>query len=171
MHLDIKLLNLFLQNFDEANRSAKLIILSIPRIKNFFPILGPDLIDLDIESLDRLDAFRVRFCDLQDAIGNKVFRSLLCLEMESLGTNLDIINQIEKRGLIASFESWQDIRNIRNLFIHDYLDTLEFKAKMLNAAFEKIGELLFVYNNILNYINRKLKIDTPQFQPLRLDLM
>lgn len=168
MHFDTKLLKLFIQNFDEAYRSAKLILLSYPRVEKFFPLSGELLTSLDIDSLDRLDAFRVRFCDLQDAIGNKVFRSLLVLEMESIGSNLDVLNQIEKRGLISSFETWQDIRNIRNLFIHDYPDTVDFKAKILSEAFKKTPELIFVVNKILKYLHQVLKIDLKEFQNLKL---
>jgi hypothetical protein len=170
MHIDPKLFKLFLQNFDEAYRSAKLIILSCPRVKQFFPLSGASLKDLDIEALDKLDAFRVRFCDLQDAVGHKVFRSLLCLEMESLGSNLDVLNQIEKRDLISSFESWQEIRNIRNLFIHDYPDTLDYKAKILTAAFEKTPELIHVINNIIRYFQKTLKVELHEYAFLKLEL-
>lgn len=168
MHFDNKQLQLFSQNFDEAYRSAKLIILSYPRVKHFFPLSGEVLKNLDIDSLDKLDAFRVRFCDLQDAIGNKVFRSLLVLEMESIGSNLDVLNKIEKRALISSFEIWQDIRNIRNLFIHDYPDTLEFKAKILSEAFLKTPELVLVLNRTLQYLQDVLKIDLHPFKPLEI---
>ncbi len=59
---------------------------------------------MDLDALDKLDAFRVRFCDLQVVLGNKVFRSLLTLEMEPNGSNLDLLNRIDKRGLLPSFE-------------------------------------------------------------------
>jgi uncharacterized protein with HEPN domain len=166
MHIDSKLLNLFIQNLDEAYRSAKLIILSYPRVENFFPLTGEDLKNLDIDSLDKLDAFRVRFCDIQDAIGNKVFRSLLVMEMEYLGSNLDVLNQIEKRGIISSFEEWQDLRNIRNLFIHDYPDTFDFKAKTLTDAFNKASEFINVINRIIDYMHRNLKIQNKEYNKL-----
>lgn len=169
MHIDSKLLNLFIQNFDEAYRSAKLIILSFPRIKQLFPLKGDALKTLDIDALDKLDAFRVRFCDLQDAIGNKLFRSLLVLEMETIGSNLDVLNQIEKRGILPAFEVWQDIRNLRNLFIHDYPDTLEFKAEILSEAFKKTHELILVLNRVLKYAENVLKLHLNHFQILHLD--
>jgi hypothetical protein len=166
MHIDAKLLKLFLQNFDEAYRSAKLIILSYPRVKHFFPLDGENLQKLDIDSLDKLDAFRVRFCDLQDAIGNKLFRSLLLLEMESIGSNLDILNQIEKRKLISSFDKWQEIRRLRNLFIHDYPDTVEFKAQILTKAFQETYELIHVLKRVINYLENVLKVDLDGYDQL-----
>lgn len=168
MHFDTKLLNLFIQNVDESYRLAKLILLSYPRVKSFFPLSGETLTSLDIDALDKLDAFRVRFCDLQDALGNKVFRSLLMLEMETIGSNLDVLNQIEKRELISSFGTWQDIRHIRNLFIHDYPDTIDFKAKILSEAFRKTPELISVLNRVLNYVHQVLKIDLKEFQKLNI---
>ena len=168
MHIDAKLLNLFILNLNEAYRSLKLIILSYPRVENFFPLSGDVLKNLDIDSLDKLDAFRVRFCDLQDAIGNKVFRSLLLLEMEHIGSNLDVINNIEKRKIISSFELWQEIRNIRNLFIHDYPDTVEFKAKLLTDAFYKTKELINVMNKTIDYSSNVLKLNLENFEKLNI---
>lgn len=168
MNIDVKILKLFIQNLDEAYRSLKLIILSYPRLRSFFPLHGDHLKNLDIDDLDKLDAFRVRFCDLQDAIGHKLFRSLLLLEMEPIGSNLDIINNMEKRKIIASFQRWQDIRNIRNLFIHDYLDTIEFRAKLLNDAFNKTEELIVIMNRIIEYASSVLKIDLENYKKLHL---
>jgi len=168
MHLDSKLLKLFYQNLNEAYRSAKLIILSYPRISNFFPLEGDKLLVLDIDALDKIDAFRVRFCDLQDAIGHKVFRSLLILEMEEIGSNLDVLNQIDKRGLITSFENWQEIRNIRNLFIHDYPDTVDFKAKILTQAFKHIQELIDVLNRVIEYSKKFSNLEFSEFPSLKI---
>lgn len=98
MTYDIKLANLFYANFKEADRSANLLLSSYQRLKNLFPIKSNALDKLTEEEKDKLDAFRVRFCDLQDVIGNKIFRSILLLEEEELGSQLDIFNKIAKRN-------------------------------------------------------------------------
>jgi len=61
------------------------------------------------------------------------------------------LNQIEKRGLISSLEKWQEVRNLRNLFIHDYPNTDDFKAQILTKAYQETGALLYVMDNRANY--------------------
>lgn len=43
----------------------------------YVPLTGERLTTDDESLFERLDAFRVRYADLQDAIGNKLFRSIL----------------------------------------------------------------------------------------------
>ncbi len=132
---DQKIAALFLQNFNEAYRLAKLLMSSYNRITNLMPLKGSSLLSLNAEELDRLDAFRVRYCDLQDSLGNKTFRSILLLEEELPGSNLDILNKMEKREIIKTFDEWKLLRYIRNLFSHDYPETDQDKAEALNIAY------------------------------------
>ena len=51
--------------------------------------------------MERLDAFRVRYGDLQDCLGNKVFRSVLLAEDEEPVSMADTLNRMEKRGILS----------------------------------------------------------------------
>lgn len=44
--------------------------------------------------MDTLDTFRVRFCDLQDSLGNKTFRSILLLKEESIEAKLNRLSYL-----------------------------------------------------------------------------
>ena len=63
---DPKLAALFLANYREAQRVARNLHTSLERTAHLFPLEGPVLDALGDESMERLDAFRVRFADLQD---------------------------------------------------------------------------------------------------------
>lgn len=157
MHFDTKLIKLFHQNFGEAYRSAKLLMSSFERMKHLIPLSVSSIKDLNPENLDMIDAFRVRFCDLQDSLGNKVFRSLLLLEEEQIGTGIDVINKMEKRGILESFDSFKKVRNIRNAFSHDYPDSDEAKIELLNDAYQNTRILIKILNNVIDYTTEKLQ--------------
>lgn len=73
-------LDVFIQNWSEAIRTAKRLQSSLDRLESSFPIEEHQLQEPYDESLhDSLDAFRVRYADLQDCIGNKLFRGVLLL--------------------------------------------------------------------------------------------
>jgi hypothetical protein len=163
MVYDKNIAQLFLLNFNEAYRSAKLLMISYKRVKNLIPLDAEKLKNLDDDDMDKLDAFRVRYCDLQDNMGNKTFRSLLMLEEESTGSNLDIFNKMEKRGIIQSFEDWKKLRNIRNLFSHDYPETEEEKAETLNSAFSGTLNLVETLDNIIRYMEKQLNFPMKSF--------
>lgn len=71
MVYDKNLAALFLMNFKESYRSAKLLTASRQRIEGLIPLDTSKMKTLSIDDLDMLDAFRVRFCDLQDSLGSK----------------------------------------------------------------------------------------------------
>ena len=56
----------------------------------------------DEDLQDKIDAFRVRFADLQDCLGHKLFRNLLKLEDESPVSMIDVLNMMEKREILTS---------------------------------------------------------------------
>jgi len=100
------------------------------------------------ESLERLDAFRVRYAQLQDVLANKLFRGLLRLEEETTGSMLDVLNAMEKRGIIISFDDWKMLRELRNTFMHDYPDHVGLRAEALTQAHSMASELCQVLMRI-----------------------
>lgn len=166
MTYDKKIADLFLLNFNEAYRSAKLLMSSYLRLTDIIPLKEEFFRLLDMESLDKLDAFRVRYCDLQDSLGNKVFRSILLLEEELPGSNLDTLNKMEKRGIIQSFDDWKALRNIRNLFAHDYPETDQSKVETLNIAYLNTPKLINVLDTTTKYMQETLHLNMDQFPSL-----
>ncbi len=163
MDYDKNLANLFFLNFNEAYRSAQLLMMSYDRTAKLFPLKAEVLNSLTPDDLDKLDAFRVRYCDVQDSLGNKTFRSILMLEEEELGSNLDILNKMEKREILHSFEEWKELREIRNLFSHDYPETDEEKVEILNLAYAHTLQLVVTLDKVIEYMKSKLSFTMNQF--------
>jgi len=89
-YISEKYLSLFQDNWSEALRTARLLKSSYIRLADKIPLDTNFDNIADDELLDKLDAFRVRFSDLQDCIGNKIFRNLLKLEGESFISMIDV---------------------------------------------------------------------------------
>lgn len=71
-----------------------------------------------------LDQFILRFTKLQDAMGKHLFPAILTYLQEPYEDRpmLDKLNRLEKLGYLEKPQIWQDIRNTRNKFAHDYSD-------------------------------------------------
>lgn len=98
MNYDRDLAGLFQQSYGEAVRAARNLAVSIKRTACLFPLSAAAMAQLDDEALERLDAFRVRYTQLQDVLAGKVFRALLHLEEESADSMLDTLNRLVKNS-------------------------------------------------------------------------
>jgi len=121
-------------NYREAARAAGNLRVSLRRTQTLFPIAAQTLESLDEEAKERIDAFRVRFADLQDLLAGKLFRGLLRLEEEPALSQLDVIHAMEKRAIVPSFDDWKQLRVIRNAFMHEYPEEAAERAEALNLA-------------------------------------
>ena len=162
-----KYAQLFIVNFREAYRNAKLLVTSLERLSELMPLKNVKLDELSDDDKDKLDAFRVRYSDLQDTLGAKVFRGILILEDEQIESQLDLINKIEKRRIIESYESWKSLRDIRNVFSHEYPEGEDERREALNEAYKTSQTLIDVINNVKKYVSDKLDIVMDEFENLR----
>ena len=151
--------------FAEAYRTALNLKSSLDRLGGRFPLSPEQIEHLDEDAKDRLDAFRVRFTDLQDVLGGKLFRSLLYLEEEEPGSMLDILHQVEKRGLIPSLDAWRALRDVRNLLIRDYPKSAVERAEALTTAFREAPALLRILWNLHRYLHEHLGLDLEALPP------
>lgn len=154
MLLNPRYIPLLLQNWSEVNRCAHRLNSSLARLQADFPLTGERLATDDENLFERLDAFRVRYADLQDAIGNKLFRSIL-LALDEKSINMaDTLSKMEKYGVLSSVDEWRLMREIRNGFSHDYPHAEQERAMTLNRAWSTAPALLAVVEAINNYLNQ-----------------
>ena len=151
MTLNTTYLKLLLQNWSQARRTAKRLSVSLQRLQTSLPIDLKGLQSADEDLFEKLDAFRVRYGDLQDSLGGKVFRSLLLTEDEEPSNMADTLNRMEKRSIIKSADHWRQLREIRNAFAHDYPEAETDRVNAINLAWKSAEELLEVAENIYNY--------------------
>ena len=90
---------------------------------------------------DILEAFVARFGRLQDRLGDKLLPTLLRLNMEKVGSQLDNLILAEKLGWLSSTDDWIELRGLRNLLIHEYLQSPSDLLKPLLQALEAVSLL------------------------------
>lgn len=75
----------------------------------------------DADELEPYDALSDRFIRAVE-IGIKFFRSYEMLEFaEQSDTLRNLLNRMEKLGVVSSVEIWFRMRDVRNRIVHDYL--------------------------------------------------
>ena len=143
-----------------ALKLARRLEQAVAALQDSFP-LDPNAFDPDglaLEASLALDAFRVRFSDLQDILGRSLFPAIARMDEDETPahvlTTRERIALMEKRGIIDA-DKWREIREIRNQFAHEYPDDHEEKAANLNAAWRLTGELLETNRRIVDYARRQ----------------
>ena len=113
---------------------------------------------------DILDAFVARFGRLQDRLGGKLLPTLLRLNMEKVGSQLDNLILAEKLGWLSSTDDWIELRGLRNLLIHEYLQSPSDLLKPLLQALEAVsllGQVHLRLNQAFVAIQAKAQITVP----------
>ncbi len=93
------------------------------------------------EELEPYDAISGRFIRAVE-MGLKYFRSVeKYFYGENSDTLRDLLNRMEKIGLISSTDLWMEMREVRNRIVHDYLPE-QIKALYDSIMYEYSRELL-----------------------------
>lgn len=154
----------------ECERNIYHLCRALASLSPILPMTGERFEHLTDTQVQSVDQFILRFTKLQDAMGSRLFPAILQYLQEPYEERpmLDKLNRLEKLSYIQSAEAWQNIRNTRNKFAHDYPDDWEKNAALINLACEA-GENMY---SILTGIETKLKIDQPTLElgkPLPVD--
>jgi len=144
-------------NVQRMQKLASRLQQAVERIDNVMPLnplnFEPDQFDAD--AMMFLDAFRTRFSDLQDIIGKTMFHVVAVYDQEESPAHRlsmrERINLMEQKGLVGTSE-WNELREIRNSFAHEYPDEAEEKAEALNAAWRLSSKLADLTKKIESYL-------------------
>jgi len=124
-------------------------------IEKWLPLKEEDL--ENSQKVAVLDSFAFRFSKLQDSMGTKLFPLIL----EKLGEPaeempyIDVVNRLEKLGLIPSAEEWFELRALRNLLVHTYPWETEKISKNLEVALKKADRLVEIYEHLKRFLKRR----------------
>ncbi len=145
-------------NIEICDIHADRIQQALNYLKPLLPIQPSALESLGGQDLGFLELLTGRFAKLQDAIGQKIFPNLLEILKEDIEGQsfLDILNRLEKLGILENVEFWLELRKIRNSIAHEYPDNPELMAKNLNQAFSASFKLLDYWLLLKGYIARKI---------------
>ena len=110
LHIDV-----LRENIDTLNLSAEWVQRSYEQTNRIEP-----KINYTIEEFDKLENLASRYARTTDMLVNKVLRSIDTVELEDIGTIIDIMNRAEKRGIVPSAELLHTIKDLRNNIVHEY---------------------------------------------------
>ena len=114
---------------------------------------------LDFEALSKtdrrlLDQFAYRYTRLQDDMGARLMPAVLKALGEDVAamSAIDRFARLEQLGWLSSADTWNELRQIRNQFTHDYPDGTAERFERLGAAVEASRQLL----SVMDQFNQRL---------------
>lgn len=123
---------------------------ALSSLKPCLPLSGSQLAALGDAQIQSLDQFVLRFGKLQDAMGTRLFPSVLLYLQEPYEDRpmLDKLHRLEKLGYLEESEQWQSLRMLRNRFAHEYPDDPDKNAAILMLAIESVPSLVAMLERI-----------------------
>ena len=116
--------------------------LALNEIKDFDNGLDLEIFE-DFEKVKVIDTFIYRFIKMQDMMGEKLFRIFLdeLGEYKDSMSLLDVLDKLEKLGLVEDATQWMYYRKLRNKLTHEY-------PSNENEVIEGIALSLDVFDNM-----------------------
>lgn len=93
----------------------------------------------DEDLAERVEAFVPRFGRLQDTLGDKVLPAWLMAHGERVKAFSENLDRAEKLGLISDAQAWIDMRRLRNLMVHEYVEDPLVLSSALTVGHEYVA--------------------------------
>ncbi len=120
-------------------KSLERLAFSYEKAKN----LPLDPNNFDDQTLEVWESFAARFARASDIFLSQYLRTFVLLSDKGFqGSMRDYLNAAEKLGLIDDADAWMNVRELRNVFAHEYTE----------------DELSHVFKRLLNECPRVLKL-------------
>jgi len=128
------------QTFDTCALHAKRMEFAKSKVEAFIPLNRDNYYSMDDETIGFLDQYIFRFSKLQDTIGARLFPQTLEALAEPVADKafIDILNRLEKLGILDSAFSWVQLRKIRNDIAHEYPASLVERIEGINFLFNNL---------------------------------
>ena len=149
----------------ECNLHIERLSSAVRDLKTIFPLDNnkyDSLTEIDIRTLDQ---FIFRYSKLQDAMGERLFPSVLMILEENIAKMpfLDKLNRLEQLQLIESKDTWLYLRKLRNEFSHEYSNSTDENISAMNRLFDKLPDIYNIFMNIKNYLFEKFEEEFKQY--------
>lgn len=138
------------RDFEVCDRHVYRIREALAGLSVDLPLSAEVYHNFSSEQVRCVDQFLFRFAKLQDAMGAKIFRTLLEFWDEDVASlpMRDILDRLERYRLLPNTEEWVYIRELRNELAHDYPLSDRDVVEVLNELFMKTEVLFYIYKNI-----------------------
>ena len=146
--------------FYECDKHLQRVQSSAKELEPIMPLSAKSYANLDDEQIKALDQFLFRFSKLQDAMGQKLFKTILLYLDEDIEGKpfVDLLHLMEKLHLLESASVWRELREDRNELAHNYEDEPDEMSLIINKLFEKRIVLQNIYLNIKDFYTRKKNV-------------
>lgn len=140
----------------KVNLHKSRALMALNEIKEFDGELDIEIFE-DFEKIKTIDTFIYRFIKLQDMMGDKLFRVFLDAigEYKDSMSLLDILDKLEKLGLVDDAIKWMEYRKLRNKLTHEYPSNEDEIIEGIKIAMEVFYEIDIIFKNISNYVDEK----------------
>ena len=138
---------------NECKKHSMRIEKAYNKVKHIFPLSAQKYESLNDDEVEAIDQYLFRFAKMQDTIGEKLFKMIVSEYVEDINnlTFIDILNRLEKIGILQRKDDWKILRNIRNNISHQYDDDSHEMAMALNEIFAQKDVLLGVSEKVLSF--------------------
>lgn len=132
---------------EECKKHIHRIDTALKFLEPLFPLTEEALNTLSDEQTAVLDQFLYRFAKLQDCIGLRLIPTVYALLESDTSAHpfIDILNRLEKLGVLTSAEDWQYFRSLRNNFAHEYPERSEDIVNAINALYASRDRFMALY--------------------------
>ena len=107
----------------ECDKHVQRMSYAYTKMALFMPLDPSRYQALSDDEVEHIDQFLFRFSKLRDAMGEKLFVSMLeFLQEENPKSKpfIDTLNRLEQIGLLEDKNTWLELRKIRNSIAHQY---------------------------------------------------
>lgn len=146
------MINDILEKIELHRNRAKKAILEIKQWKK----LDCEFFE-DFEKVKTIDTFIYRFIKFQDMMGDKLFRIFLdeIGEYKDNMSLLDVLDKLEKIGILDNSYSWMEYRKLRNNLTHEYPNNEQDILDGIELALDAFSHMELILEKIIEYKNLK----------------
>ena len=147
---------------EECKKHVQRINTALKFLEPLFPLTQDRLNALSDEQTAVLDQFLYRFAKLQDCIGLRLIPAVYALLESDTSAHpfLDILNRLEKLGVLTSAADWQYFRSLRNNFAHEYPERSEDIVNAINALYASWDRFMMLYMKLAATAGKLLGTDS-----------
>ena len=132
---------------EECKKHIQRITTALTFLEPLFPVTVDRLNAFSDAQTAVLDQFLYRFAKLQDCIGLRLIPTVYALLESDTGAHpfIDILNRLEKLGVLTSAADWQYFRSLRNNFAHEYPERSEDIVNAINVLYASWDRFMALY--------------------------
>lgn len=132
---------------EECKKHIQRIDVALKFLYPLFPLTEWRLNALSDEQTAVLDQFLYRFAKLQDCIGLRLIPAVYVLLENDTAAHpfIDILNRLEKLGVLTSVNDWQYFRSLRNNIAHAYPERSDDIVNAINTLHASWDRFVMLY--------------------------